>query len=370
MKKIDVKTQKPYSIFIENHILQKNILKNTIELLNKRPVVIMDEKLKSFCTLNIEAEFIFFPLTENNKTRETKQQLEDILLSKQYGRDTCLIAVGGGVTLDIVGFLASTYCRGIPVIYIPTTLLAMVDACIGGKTAVNTSFGKNLIGTFTQPHAVFIDPTTLNTLPDDEFYSGLSEIIKHAVIADKSLFEFLEKNEGTIKNRDSKILCEIIYHNCLIKKLIIEQDEIERSLRQLLNFGHTIGHAIEAIENYRIKHGEAIAIGMLVESYISMKLNLLSENDFIRLEKLLQTYQLPLKTRAFSNKKAFLNQLELDKKNKNKIPYFVLLNRIGKPYVLNNQYSTQVSINILQEAIEWANSYSVCGLLDVSCEAP
>lgn len=317
-------------------------------------VVHWGKKLKqSLESFGIEAELIPFPAGEIYKNRETKQSLEDILFQKKYGRDTCLIALGGGVVTDLVGFLAATYCRGIPVIYVPTTLLAMVDACIGGKTGINTPFGKNLIGTFTQPAAVFIDPATLNSLPDNEFNNGVVEMIKHGIVADSTLFSNLQEEWLKIKNKEPHFLIEMIYTNCLIKKKIVELDEKEQGLRQLLNFGHTIGHAIEVLEDYQVSHGEAVAIGMLVESYLSMLSGYLKNTAFELLKSCLYRYGLPLKTKAFQNIAEFKQALILDKKTINNKARFVLLENIGKPYCADN-YATPVNPDLLDQALRWA----------------
>ncbi|MBV8802803.1 MAG: 3-dehydroquinate synthase, partial [Gammaproteobacteria bacterium] len=340
-----------------------SLLRDICFALNKRLLIITDTHL--FSSLGKTLQFILqdqglspellaFPAGEKYKTRETKQQLEDQLLEKNYGRDTCLIALGGGVVSDLVGFLGATYCRGIPVIYIPTTLLSMVDASIGGKTGINTLHGKNLIGTFTQPHAVLIDTNTLATLPAHEWRNGIVEIIKHALIADANLFSILQKNFTYIKQSD--ILLDIIYTSCLIKKNIVEQDEKELSLRKLLNFGHTIGHTIETIENYHISHGEAVAIGILVESYLSIKQGLLSENILFVIEKLLRKYGLPLKTSAFRNKDQFYKILLHDKKTINNQPHFVLLQDIGKPHCQHGHYSLPIDSAHLNQALDWATN--------------
>lgn len=363
MKTLHLDLTSSYSIYIENNLLEKSLLKEYCIKLNKRLIIVTDCNLvntlgKTLQTellkRGLEVELLSFPAGEIYKTRETKQMLEDELFSRQCGRDTCLIALGGGVVLDLVGFLAATYCRGVPVIYIPTTLLAMVDASIGGKTGVNTAYGKNLIGTFTQPHAVFIDSNTLRTLPQKEWLNGVVEMIKHSLIADPALFGLLQKNSENIKNRDFDCLNDMIYASCFIKKRIVEQDEKEQGLRQLLNFGHTIGHAIETIENYQISHGEAVAIGMLVESYLSVQYGFLQENIFTMLQDLLHDYGLSLQTSAFQCSQIFQNKLKLDKKSVKNNTHMVLLDGIGKPHLHQNRYTTPISPDQLIPVLNWA----------------
>ena len=341
-------------IYIDHGLLTSTLLKDYCTTLKRRLVIITDSNINKIYGIKIQqhlsaVELLLFPAGELFKTRETKQQLEDELLAKKYGRDTCIIALGGGVVTDLVGYLAATYCRGVPVIYIPTTLLAMIDASIGGKTGVNTKFGKNLIGTITQPHAIFIDLDLLKTLPDREWSNGIVEIIKHALIADAQLFTYLN-SQTQLK---TLINAELINKNYLIKQSIVSQDEHEHGIRQLLNFGHTIGHAIEHIENYNIAHGEAVAIGMLVECYLSVKIGQLHESVLHILHQLLLKFGLPLKTIAFNDREVFHKTLILDKKSINAVPRFVLLENVGKPYCVNNIYSHEVSIQEIDEALDW-----------------
>lgn len=366
MKTLSINLSTSYSIYIDHGLLATNLLKECCIKLNKRPIIITDSNLihtlgkqlqDSLQKQGLPVECFAFPAGEAHKTRETKQLLEDQLLQKQYGRDTCIIALGGGVVTDLVGFLAATYCRGLPVIYVPTTLLAMVDASIGGKTGVNTPYGKNVVGTFTQPHAVFIDTNMLVTLPDNEWHNGMAEMIKHSLIADANMFTELQHHSEKMKQRHSDFLIEMIYANCLVKKNIVEQDEHEQGLRQLLNFGHTIGHAIETIENYHISHGEAVAIGMLVEAYLSIRYNYLQANTLSTLHKVLQDYGLPLQTSAFLYKQKIQKLLMIDKKTVKNVPRFVLLDKIGKPHQHQNTYSYPVDAAHLSQALDWAAAY-------------
>ncbi len=355
MKTLRVKTDKPYTIYIGKHLLASSIMRELFSTLNKRLVIITDDTLltthaqtvaETLRSWQLSVEIFSFAASEQTKTRETKQQLEDRLFAQQYGRDTCLIAIGGGIVTDLVGFLAATYCRSIPVIYMPTTLLAMVDASIGGKTGVNTPFGKNLLGTFTQPYAVLMDTDTLATLPAREFANGMAEVIKHSVIADVALFQRLQQHQG---HPDDAFLIDIIYTSCKIKGDIVQQDETEQGRRQLLNFGHTIGHAIEWVENYTIAHGEAVAIGMLVEAYLSVAYGLLAPTIVDSLHTLLIQYGLSLKTSALQQKDAIVHALQLDKKTRNHIPQFVLLTAIGQA-----RYGITVSSQHLEAALAWA----------------
>lgn len=363
MKTLSIQVSTTYPIYIDNDLLASNLFITCCQTLCKRFVIITDSNLIHTHGLHVQqileaqgfdVELLAFPAGEIHKTRETKQQLEDELLQKKYGRDTGVIALGGGVVTDLVGFLAATYCRGLPIIYVPTSLLAMVDASIGGKTGLNTPHGKNLIGTFTQPHAVFIDTNTLNTLPEKEWCNGIAEMLKHSIIADPALFNLLQKNVQKIKERDSYFLIEMIYASCQIKKQHVEQDEKESGCRLVLNFGHTIGHAIEAIEHYKIGHGEAVAIGMLVESYLSVQLGFLKEAVLSNLMILFHDYGLPLKTAAFQDIELFEKTLLSDKKTRDKAVHFVLLDDIGKPHRHDGHYTMPVEPELLKQALRWS----------------
>ena len=205
-----------------------------------------------------------FPAGEASKSRAIKDDLEDRLFAAKLGRDTLVVAVGGGVVGDLAGYLAATFHRGVPLVHLPTTLLAQVDSCIGGKTGINHSAGKNLIGAFYQPEAIFADITTLETLSDIEFYNGMAEVIKYAASLDPDLWTYLEANEAAIKLRSRAVLSHIIARSAQLKMDIVCADEKEAGVRAILNFGHTSGHAFEALSTYQIAHGFAVASGMTI----------------------------------------------------------------------------------------------------------
>ena len=251
---------------------------------------------RELASSGLEAFLFSFSNGEQYKTRETKEILENQLFEKGLGRDTCVIALGGGVVTDIAGYVAATYCRGIPHVMFPTSLLGMVDASIGGKTSVNVPYGKNMVGCIYQPRKVVIDLSTLISLPKKEFANGVVEMIKHGLIADCKLFEDLEKHSDELLALNAVKLEQTIFESCRIKKEIVEQDEKENGKRRLLNFGHTIGHALERLTHYSLSHGEAVAIGLLVESYLSVRLGILDQKSFERIKKILLQYGLPLCT--------------------------------------------------------------------------
>jgi len=232
------------------------------------------------------------PEGETHKTLDTVSKIIDKLVGLRLERGDTLVALGGGVIGDTAGFASSIYLRGIHLVQCPTSLLAQVDAAVGGKTGVNHQQGKNLIGTFYQPEFVLIDPETLSTLPDQEMRCGLAEIVKYGVIQDKILFEYLEQKADTLSSLSyaphQDIWLKLITQSCRNKAEVVAQDETEKGLRETLNFGHTIGHALEAATRYEgYLHGEAVAIGMRAAAYLAMRLQLFSKTDYSRLQDLL-----------------------------------------------------------------------------------
>lgn len=326
-------------------------LKEQCQKLGNQTVIITDETVGRLYGEQVQAglnatHVITFPAGEAYKTRETKSYLEDELLARDIGRDTCLVALGGGVVTDMVGFLAATFCRGVPVVYIPTTLLCMVDAAWGGKTGVNTQHGKNMIGTFTDPRAVHVDPYFLNTLPQEETNNGLVELIKHSLIADPEMFyQLLNSSTDDIK--------PFLARGVHIKQRIIEEDKLENGKRKLLNLGHTIGHAIESASNYTIRHGEAVAIGIVAECAIAKRMGLLHQDDCADIIECFRRKNIPL---SLDNYPLDIDKvwayLRHDKKNKNQQVYCVLLEDIGKPYIKDYQYAHAIPEHLLTEVCE------------------
>src|SRR3989344_2770810 len=346
-----------YQIFVGSSILNElaDFIKKNHS--GKKVAVIMGEhtsrlhkpKLGKILS-DLNPLFITVPSGESSKSREMKEEIEDNLLDHKFGRDSLIIAIGGGVIGDLAGFVASTFNRGIPVIHVPTTLLAMADSSIGGETAINTKHGKNLIGTFHQPDAVFVDMDFLETLPDDEFKSGLGEIIKQGIIQDKELFNFLEKHCKEILERKKDVLQHIIKRSIELKKQVFELDSHEMGLRQILNFGHTFGHALEAYYNYKIKHGFAVAIGMVVEARISAMTNSLKENEEERIRNMIKIFGFPMSDSAGTSK--IMELMVSDKKSKGNRPRFVLIDRIGKAKEKDGSFSFEVDSKVVEEAIE------------------
>lgn len=269
------------------------------------------------------------PPGEARKSLAQANRLYGSLLRAKADRATAFVTVGGGVVGDLGGFVASTYMRGLPLFHVPTTLLAQVDASIGGKTAVNLPQGKNLVGTFYQPRAVFLDPDTLASLPNRDYVGGLAEVVKCAVIRDAELFALMDKNVDTLLRRDTTILEEIIYRTASIKAAVVREDERESGVRAILNYGHTIGHALEAATGYRLYHGEAVAIGMVVEAAMARTMGMFSEKEELAQQHLLVRLGLTLRP-PHPSPKRMLAAMEFDKKSREGRLKFALPEAIGR----------------------------------------
>ncbi|SUX25446.1 3-dehydroquinate synthase [Cardiobacterium valvarum] len=268
---------------------------------------------------------VHLPDGEAHKNLASYAQILDALVAARYDRDSLIIALGGGITGDIAGFAAATYQRGITGLQIPTTLLAQVDSSVGGKTGVNHPQGKNLIGAFHQPQAVLIDTATLATLPPREYAAGMAEVIKYGLINDPSFFTWLETNRDGIRAHDPALLAEMIAHCCANKAAIVAADEREQGVRALLNYGHTFGHALEALTHYkRWKHGEAVAIGSVIATRLGVILDRVSDADAVRTAALFAAYDLPATIPAEITTAAILDKMQLDKKTRGGILRLVL----------------------------------------------
>jgi len=270
------------------------------------------------------------PDGEQYKSLDTFERVIEWLINDQFDRKTGLIALGGGVVGDLVGFVAASYLRGIPFVQVPTTLLAQVDSSVGGKTAVNHPLGKNLIGAFYQPRHVQVDVETLKTLTDSDFRSGLAEVVKYGVISDHSFFQWLIDHSEALIQRKPEALIYAVTRSCQIKADIVERDEREQSIRAYLNFGHTIGHAVEKLTGYgSIKHGEAVAVGMVAASRISEKLQLCTSADTAAIENLLKRLELDTHLPTFSLSD-YVEVMFRDKKVSSGTLRFILNHGIGQ----------------------------------------
>lgn len=303
---------------------------------------LMAELEKSGC----RAHMFEFPAGESNKTRQTKQNLEDAMQEALFGRDCGVIALGGGVAGDVAGFVAATYCRGVPYVQVPTTLVACVDSAVGGKTGIDTPAGKNLVGAFHQPLAVYADISLLSTLPSREIAMGIAEVIKYGVIKDPALFEFLEKNVNAATAGEPALLRKVVERSCAIKATVVEKDERESGLRKILNFGHTVGHAVEQLSGYAVGHGDAVAIGMVAEAEISRKMGLMPEGDVKRIDKLVRAAGLQSEIPA-GMEKSLCAAMKMDKKVRAGKIEMALPLRIGEMFAPEGEWGTVVDESLI-----------------------
>lgn len=281
----------------------------------------------------VRATEIVVPKGEQAKSWQTLNRVFDALLKARCGRDTLIVALGGGVIGDLAGFAAAVYQRGVPFVQVPTTLLAQVDSSVGGKTAINHALGKNMVGAFHQPLAVISDVTTLDTLPDRELRAGLAEVIKHGVALDRAFVAWLEENMDKLVARDALALAHAVRRSCELKAAVVAADEREAGQRALLNLGHTFGHAIEAGSGYGVwLHGEAVAAGMVMAAELSQRLGTLSSGEVARLRSLVGRAGLPTKGPALPLEQ-MLALMSVDKKAAQGKVRFILLEGIGRATV-------------------------------------
>ncbi|WP_405598715.1 MULTISPECIES: 3-dehydroquinate synthase [unclassified Pseudoalteromonas] len=341
--------ERSYPIYIGKSALQDNG-RLVHHIGDCRPIIITNDTiaplylqklLDSLAELN-PLSFII-PDGEQYKSLEWFEKISAFLLQNNCGRDTCLIALGGGVVGDLTGFVAACYQRGVPFIQIPTTLLSQVDSSVGGKTAVNHPLGKNMIGAFYQPQAVFIDTQSLHTLPAREFAAGMAEVIKYGLIYDTDLFSYLEQHVAGLQQLDEVCLQHIIFRCCEIKALIVAQDEKEHGLRALLNLGHTFAHAIEAQMGYGVwLHGEAVATGMVLAAKLANAREDLSADEVTRIIDVIAQYNLPTKIPTKMTSEQFLTHMRKDKKNKKGTIRFILPTQFGQCALVDDVSDDQV----------------------------
>ncbi|MFN0157823.1 MAG: 3-dehydroquinate synthase [Bacteroidota bacterium] len=283
--------------------------------------------------MGAETTLLEFRAGERSKTAAVVHSLHTALLENNISRDALIVAFGGGVVGDVAGFVAATVLRGVRYVQVPTTLLAQVDSSVGGKVGVDHALGKNLIGAFHQPSAVYIDPEMLKTLPPEEFSNGLAELVKVAAALDDKLFADIERKATLISRSKSFILADFIEEAVGLKASVVEHDEYDTGIRRVLNLGHTVAHAVETATDYRIKHGHAVAIGLAVESEIAVRMGILPEKEFVRLVALLQELGLPVRMPRMNDMDRFFDAMALDKKGEGKGTKFVLMKSIGHTVV-------------------------------------
>jgi 3-dehydroquinate synthase len=342
---LDKKTSSSYEIYIGNDIIDRMGLLLAKHNWGERYIIITDDMVSplhgarvagTLKEMGLKTDIIDFPAGEASKNMQTSLRIGDQLMALGADRTSALIALGGGVVGDITGFVASIYMRGIPYIQVPTTLLAQVDSSIGGKTGIDLSTGKNIIGTFYQPKGVFIDLAFLQTLESRELKNGLAEVVKYGIIDDPELFGILESKADDITKENVDLLEEIVTKSCRIKKGVVEIDEQEKGVRRILNFGHTIGHAIETETGYTIPHGDAVSMGMVAAALISERMRYLPSEDRERIIALIRAMDLPDRIPKGLKPEGIFARLKGDKKKAGDVLNFVLLKKIGIPFVTSD----------------------------------
>lgn len=329
-----------YEIEIGFSLMEKLVtdLKNGLVGKIKKFAVITDSVVKELYAEKIltllgesgfQAELFCFEAGEKQKTRKTKEEIEDAMLARGYRRDCCIIAVGGGVVTDLAGFVAGTFGRGVPFINYATTLLAAADASVGGKTAVDTPLATNLIGLFNQPKKVYLDIATWRTLPECQVISGLAETIKHACLAKRDFFDYLDTHMEEILALEKEACEHIAEINCQVKYEVVMKDERESGLREVLNLGHTVGRAIETVSDYRLLHGEAVAIGMVAEVKLAYRLGYVTKEEQDMVIALLQKAKLPTAIPEYIDREQLVKKLYTDKKVRDGKLRFVIQKGIG-----------------------------------------
>ena len=310
------------------------------------------EIMQKLADAGFKPELFVIPSGEKSKTRQMKEFLEDSMLAKGFRRDCAVIALGGGVVTDLAGFTAGTFGRGVPFVNYATTLLAAADASVGGKTAVDTPLATNLIGLFNQPKKVYIDIGTWKTLPREQLSSGLSETIKHGCLGDKELFEYLEKNIEKVFDCDKDVCEYISQHNCEVKYKVVMLDEKESGLREVLNLGHTVGRAVETVSDYRLLHGQAVAIGLVAQARLGERLGFISKENVQRVERLCERAELPTRIPDYIDREKLLDKLYTDKKVRDGKLRFVFQKEIGEMVCFGgNDYGRQITREQIAEIL-------------------
>ena len=342
-----------YPIYIDSGLLSKTELLSS-HIRAKRVCIVSNDLVAPLYIDALKAKLtdftvdeVILPDGEAEKSLANFEVIMSHLLTNEHGRDSTLIALGGGVIGDITGFAAACYQRGIDFIQIPTSLLSQVDSSVGGKTAINHPLGKNMVGAFYQPKAVFIDIDSLKTLPVREFNAGMAEVIKYGILGDKEFFEWLEANIAAIKSADKQVLAQMIEKCCQCKADIVASDERESGVRALLNLGHTFGHAIEAEQGYGVwLHGEAVATGMVLAAKLAVAMNLLEVSELRRMEKLITAFDLPVIAPQNMGFAEFMRHMRRDKKNIAGKLRFIIPTAIGQSEIRDD-----VTQDTLQEIL-------------------
>ncbi len=339
-----------YSIYIGAQFLDE--IHKHLPKYNSALVIITDDTVKELYAISLQrflndaghkTLLLSFPAGEISKNGQTKSRLEEEMLVEACDRDSLILAVGGGVVGDLAGFIAATYMRGIDYIQVPTTLLAMLDSSVGGKTSIDTSQGKNLIGAFWQPIVVIADIAVLKTLPHAHLINGLIEAVKMFLTSDAESLAFLDNSLDRILERDEALLMDLMRRAVHIKATVVAKDEKDSSVRAILNLGHTIGHALEQLSEYKLLHGYAVALGLLLETKIAERMGCLASQQYLYIETLLQRLNIRASDLKQFDVEAIIEKTKLDKKKQGDAVHYVLLDNLGHVYEADNQYTHAVS---------------------------
>ncbi len=294
----------------------------------RRPVIITDRTVARVVPLGVDWPRLVVPPGERSKSRARWAALSDQLLAGRFGRDTVIVAVGGGVVGDLAGFVAATFLRGVPYVQVPTSLVAMVDASIGGKTGVNTAAGKNLVGAFHPPVGVLIDPTVTATLTSVAYRGGLVEALKHGWVADHDYYRWIARRAAALRRREPQVVTQLVRSSVALKARIVARDEREGGVRGALNAGHTVGHAIEQVSRYRIGHGDAVAVGLVVEGVLARARGRVSGGTVAALVADLRSLGVPFRF-PIGGGRALIEAMRADKKNRRGVLRFALPRGVG-----------------------------------------
>jgi len=298
------------------------------------------------------SSFVIRPPGEVSKNIETVVSIIEAMESAGLGRDSIIVALGGGTVGDIAGFAAAIFKRGIGVVQIPTTPVSQADSAVGGKTGVDSTLSKNAFGAFWQPSAVYIDVDTLKTVPEREYRAGMVESVKHALIADEAYFDFLESNLDAILDRSTDVLERTAFFNCRIKASVVEADPTEKNQRRMLNYGHTVGHAVESASGYALLHGEAVAIGIIAAGLIEEKLGLAEAGRCERIRRIFERLAVPVSIPSGLTKGTVVDIIRRDKKAVNKWPRFVLIEKIGCVHCQDGQWAVDVERELVEKVLD------------------
>lgn len=345
-----------YPIIIKDDFLGLIDAFKQADLNNKKVCIITDTNVEKLYLNEIknliskitqEVYTYVFEAGEHSKNLDVIKDFYKYFADNLFDRKTVIVALGGGVVGDMAGFAASTYMRGVTFVQIPTTLLSQVDSSVGGKVGVDFMGNKNMIGAFYQPALVYINVSTLNTLPKKEFSAGIAEAVKYGYIIEKDFLNLFEENKERIKNLELSALKELIYKSCKCKAFIVSKDEKENGLREILNFGHTFGHSVETLSNFELLHGECVSIGMVAGLYLSYKMGNIEKEDLENAINLLKYFDLPIKAEKFNSDDIYAQMLS-DKKNRNNKIHLVLIKEMGNAYTEKN-----LDADTIKEAINY-----------------